>query len=216
MKSPAENLARVRAELRQLGREDVQIVGVVKGQPPSTIRQAVDAGLGILGVNYLQEGTHLQDRLGKTEAQWHFIGHIQSRKAKHLSSYTLIESVDRLPIAQALSQASCTLGKIQDVLVEINIGAEPDKSGILAPEVETFLEQLERLKGIQVLGLMTLPPPIFPVEARAPFFKRMRRLLDTHDFHYLSMGTSDDYHVAVQEGATAIRLGTSLFGPRAP
>lgn len=205
----AENLKRLRALCGSAG-----IVGVTKGQPVERVREAVAAGITILGNNYAQEGEALRAAIGP-DVRWHFIGHIQSRKAKLLTAYDCIESLDRISVAEELNKR--VEGKIS-VLVEVNVGGEAQKSGISPSELPGFLESLRALEKIEVRGLMGMPPPLQPVEERRKFFRELKSLFTRHAsgsrWDTLSMGTSDDFEIAVQEGATLVRLGTALFGPR--
>jgi pyridoxal phosphate enzyme (YggS family) len=210
MSEVAARLAGIRAEIG-----GVQVAGVTKFQPVEKVREAVAAGLKILANNYAQDGEKLMAELGGAAVEWHFIGHIQSRKVKYLTDYALVESLDRLSVAEALSQRAT---RELSVLVEVNVGGEAQKSGIAPAELEAFLDALGKLPNLKARGLMGMPPPLEPVEARRPFFKELRQLYDRYSKQYglstLSMGTSADYKIAVQEGATLVRLGTSLFGER--
>jgi pyridoxal phosphate enzyme (YggS family) len=194
---------------------NVEIVGNTKKQAAETIQKVVDQGLRILANNYIQEGKLLMPHF--PEAEWHFVGHVQSRKVKDLVDYDVVESLDRLEVAQKLDEKLSLLEKVTKVLIEINIGAEPQKSGIAPSELPTFLEQLKKMPHLRVAGLMGMPPPFESVEQRRPFFRQLKQLYDRYaptGFEYLSMGTSQDYLVAVEEGANRVRLGTILFGSR--
>lgn len=216
-----QNFQRLQAAIAEAapGRE-ILFVGAAKDQPVERVREAIHAGLKIVAMNYAQQGDVLRDALGADAArvEWHFIGHIQSRKAKLLGRYDCIQSLDRLEIASILSERRGEESKGPSVLVEINIGDEPQKSGISAEHLATFLEELSALPHLRVAGLMGMPPPLEPVEARRPYFRRLKELFDTYQSRYsftqLSMGTSEDFLVAVEEGATMVRVGTSLFGNR--
>lgn len=213
--SVRENLIQIRASLEKIGRAPVRIVGVTKFQPVERVREAVDAGVGILANNYAQEGKKLRECLGDPALEWHFIGHIQSRKVKYLIHYDCVQSLDRVEVASALQER--VQGPLS-VLVEVNIGAEPQKSGILATNMDFFLKELARFPRLRVRGIMGMPPPVEPVEGRRPFFKALRTLYDRYQssfgFDCLSMGTSDDYLIAAEEGSTMVRLGQVLFGAR--
>ena len=217
MSGIAERLEAVRARLAKVTPRTVVICGVTKAQPTALVAEAIRAGVRVLGNNYVQEGEALREELGTLAAgvDWHFIGHIQSRKAKSLLDYAMVQSLERLSIAQVLE---ARLSRTLDVLVEVNVGGEDQKSGIAPSEVPRFLDDIAVCGKLRVRGLMAMPPPLEPVEARRPFFRRMRELFEAHagkyGFDTLSMGTSADYLVAVEEGATMIRLGTTLFGDR--
>lgn len=213
MNSIAENLATIR---RNLGGRPVTIVGVTKKQSLDHIRAAVEAGLEDFGNNYAQEGESLRESI--ETGRWHFIGHIQSRKVKDLLEYDLIQSLDRLEIIEAFHRRMEPLNRPIDGLVEINIGGEASKSGIAPAGLPAFLQAARAFPRVRLRGLMVMPPPLEPIEARREFFRRAKTLFDAHDapsWDILSMGTSDDYRVAVEEGSTMVRLGTVLFGPRA-
>jgi PLP dependent protein len=191
------------------------LVGVAKGQPLSVVQEAVDAGLQNLGNNYAQEGEELKKHI--VGVRWHFIGSIQSRKVKFLPGYDLVQSVDRLDILEALSKRLVLQKGTSEFLVELNLGGEDSKSGVAPSALESFVQTSSSFPALKCRGLMVLPPPLFPVEARRVYFKQAREILTRHaalGWDCLSMGTSEDYEVALEEGATIVRLGTVLFGPR--
>jgi pyridoxal phosphate enzyme (YggS family) len=195
--------------------QKVTIVGVTKGQAPEKIQQALQAGVQVLGNNYVQEGERLRKQVG--EARWHFIGHIQSRKVRQLLDYDCIQSIDRLSIVEELHTRLEKIGKSIDALIEVNIGQEASKSGVAPEEVERFTQSCLVYSRVRIRGLMVMPPPLFPIENRRPFFQRARAIFDRYNamgWDCLSMGTSEDYELAIEEGSTMIRLGTVLFGPR--
>ena len=214
--SIAENWAAIKEDLKG---HAVTVVAVTKFQNLERIREAVQCGITHFGNNYVQEGMALRSALDTVEqVQWHFIGHIQSRKIKNLVDYDFIQSVDRVELAAELSKRSAGLSKKPKVLIEVNIGNEASKSGVAPAALEKFLDSLDKLEGLSVDGLMAMPPPLEPVEERARYFDEMRvwfdRLGAARRWSTLSMGTSDDYRVAVRCGATMIRLGTVLLGAR--
>ena len=206
------NLQALQAKLK--GR--ATLLGVAKGQSPEKIREAIEAGLQDVGNNYTQEGAELRDQM--PPARWHFIGAIQSRKVKELLDYDLIHSLDRVDIAEMLQkQLTAKNSKIR-VLIEINLAGEASKAGIAPEALEDFLKAIAGFDRVQTVGIMVLPPPLTPVEKRRPYFKQARALFDAHaalGWTTLSMGTSEDFEIAVEEGATLVRLGTILFGARA-
>lgn len=219
MTSLKENVERIREEIaRKATNREVRLLGVTKAQPAGRVIEAVEAGLRLLGNNYVQEGDSLRGRLAERGVEWHFIGHIQSRKAKDVVAYDCIESLDRWSVAEELSRRAVASGKRLPVLVEVNVGGEASKSGVSLDEVEGFLARVAGLPGLKLDGLMAMPPPLEPIESRRPYFHRMRQLFERNSerlgFRCLSMGTSDDYAIAVEEGSTLVRLGTALFGPR--
>jgi len=228
MPTIAENLARVRerieAAARRAGRdaERVRLVAVSKTVDPERVRQAVEAGAKILGENYIQEAQKKIEVLGH-EVAWHFIGHLQSNKAKTAAGlFDCIHSVDSINLAQELSRRAKLQGKVLPVLLQVNVSGEATKFG--AQEKETFLlaEKLSAMDGIAVKGLMTMPPLFEDPEASRPYFVELRRLSERLaqqkiagiSMEDLSMGMSNDFEAAVEEGATLVRVGTAIFGPR--
>lgn len=191
------------------------LVGVTKGQPVSVVQEAVDAGLKDLGNNYAQEGEALQKQI--TGVRWHFIGGIQSRKVKFLPEYDLVHSIDRLDILDAFNKKLASQNRKSEFLIELNLGDEESKAGIAPDGLSGFVDACAHFSALKCRGLMVLPPPFFPVEARRVYFKKAREILTRHaalGWDSLSMGTSEDFEVALEEGATIVRLGTVLFGPR--
>lgn len=209
----SENLARIR---RRLGDRRVTILGVTKKQDPATVQAAIDAGLQDLGNNYAQEGEALRAQI--TGCQWHFIGHIQSRKVKYLVHYDWVHSLDRVEIVADLHTRLEAVGRTINGLIEVNLGDERSKSGIAPEAVDDFARAMAAFPRVRCRGIMVLPPPLQPVENRRPFFARARAMVQAHNavgWDTLSMGTSEDFEIAADEGATIVRLGTVLFGARA-
>ncbi|MFO8034083.1 MAG: YggS family pyridoxal phosphate-dependent enzyme [Candidatus Bipolaricaulota bacterium] len=201
--------------------EDVTVLAAVKGRGADEVRAAIGAGIGHLGGNYVQHVEKLRPAVPEA-AVWHMIGPLQKNKArKALEAFHWIQTVDSLELGQRLSRLAGPQGPVS-VLVQVNIGREPQKAGALPEDVPELVRALGELPGLDVRGLMTLPPlPEHPEDSR-PYFRRMRRLLSDLEgegisggrLDVLSMGMSADWQVAVEEGATMIRLGTTLFGPR--
>ena len=199
----------------------ITLVAVSKTFPPRVILDAISAGVSDLGENRAQELRDKTAVLGD-RARWHFIGHLQTNKVRHVvGACELIHSVDRIELAEAISRRASNAGRVQDVLVEVNVAGDPSKHG-LEPEraVELALE-VDELPGVRVGGLMTMPPyPDDPEESR-PHYKDLaalseRLLAEVPQATELSMGLSRDFEVAVEEGATMVRIGTAIFGPRRP
>ncbi len=214
MKRITERLAQIRGTIAD---NRITIVGITKGQDVEKIREAIDAGLTDFGNNYVQEGQALRDALGPV-GRWHFVGHIQSRKVKLLTEYDCVQSLDRIEIVESLDKRLKDAGRNIDGLVEVNLGDEASKSGISPNDLDEFVRGAAAFSNVRIRGLLVLPPPLFPIENRRPFFKQAKSLFDRHvalGWDCLSMGTSDDFEIAIQEGSTMIRLGTVLFGPRA-
>ncbi len=197
--------------------QPISVVGVTKKQPLDKIEEGIKAGLRILGINYTQQGLELFSQINNN-IEFHFIGHIQSRKVKYLPQYNCIQSIDRLEIAQELNNLLIKLNKKIPVLVEINIGNELQKSGINPSEIETFFNELSHFSNIELVGIMSMPPQIYPIDSRRKYFSKLRTIFEDNKTRYnlkiLSMGTSEDYLEAIEEGSNMIRLGTILFGVR--
>jgi len=201
----------------------VRLIGVGKRQPEESLRAAIAAGLQDLGENYAQE---LRDRLaaiGHDPPTWHFIGAVQSNKVKHVVGKTFIHTVDRGSLLEAIDKRAATVGTVQDVLVEVNIGLEPAKAGIEPAEAPALLDSFASLEHVRCRGLMIIPPEGAPDRTRAHFCA-LRELRDelartprpNVDLAELSMGMSTDYEEAILEGSTMVRVGTAIFGPRPP
>lgn len=216
---------RIDRAARRAGRdpERVRLVAVSKKVPVEMLREARVCGQRLFGENYLQEAEAKIVELGPGY-EWHFIGHLQSNKtAQAAGLFDLVETVDRLKVATALDRALSGSGRVLPVLLQVNIGREPQKSGVLPEEAEGLLRQLRELPHLQVRGLMVMPPFLEDAEAVRPFFRSTRELaVKLADLGLLpppgevemSMGMSGDYEVAVEEGATLVRVGTALFGLR--
>ncbi len=214
-----ENWQRIQETISRLGgAHAVKVVGVTKGQPLDRVMAGVQAGLSALGDNYVQAGAKLRQQLGTFQGEWHFIGHIQSRKARELTPYDCVESIERASVAEELNRRTGEASRRIQIFAEVNVGEEASKSGVRPDDLENFLDSLRQMPHLELSGLMALPPPLQPVEERRRYFRRMRHLFDqfagSHGLRWLSMGTSEDYSVAISEGANLIRLGTALFGPR--
>jgi PLP dependent protein len=214
---------RIAAAARRAGRREdaVLLVGVSKTVDAERVRAAIAAGVPALGENRVQEAREKIAILGRPRP-WHLIGHLQTNKVKDaLESFDLIHSVDRLPLAEALSRRAAEAGRRADVLVQVNVGEEPQKGGLRADELRGALETMAGLPGLRLRGLMTIPPLPHEPEDSRPYYKEMRRLLDearrwghAPDLTELSMGMSGDFEVGVEEGATIVRVGTAIFGSR--
>lgn len=228
----AENIARVQEQLaaaaRKAGRkpEEITLMAVSKTFPAAAIREAHAAGLRVFGENRVQEfAEKVRGVAGLSSAEWHLIGHLQSNKAsKAVEIFQSVDSVDSLRLAERLDAAAGKIGKKLAVLIEVNIGGEEAKSGLAAgsAEFEELLQKAGRLEHLEIRGLMTIPPfTENPKDAR-PFFRRLRELRDATamrrlarvGMETLSMGMSHDFEVAIEEGATCVRVGTAIFGQR--
>ena len=209
--------------------QSVILLGAAKTVEAARLETFIAAGLSDVGENYVQEGiakkAALQSAMQMLAVRWHFIGALQSKKAKiAVREFDFIHSVDRSSLAQALDKAAGEAGKVQDVLLQINIGAEASKAGCAPDELMELAAFCARLENVQVRGLMCLPPYNEEAEASRRYFRQMRELRDELQTQNwtgaekcveLSMGMSGNFEVAIEEGATIIRLGTVLFGHRA-
>lgn len=199
----------------------VRIVGVTKTHGPEAVRAAWAAGIRDIGENRVQEALHKQELLHDIGVEWHLIGTLQRNKARHAAGrFALIHSIDRPDLAAELDRRLASAGSRQPVLVQVNCSAEPQKGGVPPAELPALLDQLALLHRLEVRGLMTMSALTDDRDGQRRVFRLLRELRDAgeragHRLPELSMGMSGDYPVAVEEGATMIRLGTVLFGERA-
>ena len=190
----------------------VKLIAVTKTVPATTIREAVAAGITDIGENRLQEALSKREALADLPLTWHFIGHLQTNKAKRaIEEFDWIQCVDRPDLAEKLNQAAT---RRVPVLIEVKLLDESSKSGVAESELKGFLEQLTRCNRLDVRGLMAIPPFFENPEDVRPYFRRLRALSETLGLRELSMGMSNDFEVAIEEGATMVRIGTALFGER--
>lgn len=191
----------------------VSLVAVSKRQPIEKVLEAVRAGQTIFGENYVQEALEKSQQV--PQGNWHLIGPLQSNKAKLVvGKFSLLHAVDRWSVIEELSKRASHANVHQNFLLEVNISEEPTKAGFLSRYVAEIGERAETLPNISVQGLMAMPPLSQDPEASRPYFVNLRRLAERMKWAHLSMGSSQDYEVAIEEGATLIRVGTEIFGPR--
>jgi PLP dependent protein len=223
-------LARIADAAAKSGRplDSVRLVVVSKSQPLEVLQAALAAGISTFGENYAEEALGKIAAFQKSEVEWHMIGHLQSRKADIIAAhFTMLHSLDSVKLARRLDRLSGELDRNLRVLLEFNVSGEESKFGFPAwdeerwPELQPAIEQILALSHLRVNGLMTMPPYYEDPECTRPYFQRLRRLQDFLASHYpytqwheLSMGTSVDFVAAVQEGATYVRVGTAILGPR--
>ena len=224
----AANLAHIRegiaAAARKANRDpsSIRLVAVSKHKPVSFVNEAAHSGQLIFGENYVQElaAKALQVAVA---VEWHFIGHLQSNKAKYLAGLvTMIHSVDRISLAEELDRQWERLGKTCEILIQVNVSGESSKSGATAKEATALVKQISLLRNLKVRGLMTMPPFFDDPEDARPYFRELRELADSISrqeipgvsMQELSMGMSGDYKVAIEEGATLVRIGSAIFGER--
>jgi pyridoxal phosphate enzyme (YggS family) len=202
--------------------EGVRLVGAAKTRTPQEILEAVDAGLEIVGENYVQEAERAFQVVGN-RAKWHMIGHVQTNKAKKaVKIFDMIETVDSMKLARELDKACGKIEKIMPVLIEINSGQEAQKAGVVPEEAIALIEEISKLHNIKIMGLMTMGPFAGDPEDSRPYFQKTRAIFEklkemnvpNVEMKYLSMGMSNSYKVALQEGANMVRIGTKLFGER--
>ena len=204
--------------------EHVELVAAGKTRSPAELQIVAEAGVRIIGHNYVQEAEAAIAAIGHP-VRWHMIGHLQRNKAKQaVELFDMVESVDSLRLAQALDRAAAKAGKVLPVLIEVNSGREPNKHGTMPEEVAELAKQLcAGCPQLRLKGLMTMGPFLDAAESMRPFFRLTRELLEDlrkqelpgAELSTLSMGMSDSYAIAMEEGATRVRIGTLLFGPRA-
>ena len=216
----AGNLVRIResiaAAAARAGRDasEIELVAVSKTLPVEAIQAAIDTGQMLFGENRVQEALPKLEALGGSGAAFHLIGHLQSNKARHASAFAMVESVDSLKLARALSRHT---EKSQDrlaVLLEVNVAGEATKDGFAPSEVEAALSEIRALPNLDVRGLMTIARLAADPEEVRPHFQRLRGLRDALGLKSLSMGMTNDYEIAIEEGATFVRIGRAIFGER--
>ena len=194
--------------------DEITLVVVTKEVGISAIREAFDCGIRDFGENRVQEA---EDKIGqlsdlKPEVKWHMVGHLQSNKAKAaVDLFDIIHSVDSIKLAEILSRR---VEKSLPVLLQVNVSEETTKGGFAVNEVESAVEKIMQLPNLEVMGLMTIAPLVADVEEARPVFRKLRELRDSLGLEHLSMGMTDDFEVAVEEGATMLRIGRAIFGDR--
>jgi pyridoxal phosphate enzyme (YggS family) len=200
----------------------VRLMAVTKTVDDQRIMQAIDAGVDMIGENYVQEARRKIELMGKS-VEWHLIGHLQTNKAKYaVRLFDMIHSLDRIELARELDRRSRMEGVVTKVLIEVNISGEETKRGVAHRDALPLIREVSALENLSVQGLMTMPPWFDDPEEARPFFVALRELkervaaetLPRVRMQELSMGMSQDYQVAVEEGATIVRIGRSIFGER--
>ena len=200
----------------------VELIAVTKNHPVEAMQAAIDAGIMNIGENRVQEALDKAQTLER-EVKWHLIGHLQRNKVKHaVRQFDLIHSVDSVRLAQEIDKAAEKFGKVQNILVQVNLAREESKSGVYREELDDVLAEIEVLRAIRLQGFMCIAPNYHDVEECRPLFRAMYELFRqvkereprTADIRYLSMGMTHDYEIAVEEGANLVRVGTAIFGVR--
>jgi PLP dependent protein len=215
----AQNVRRLLGELPA----GVELVAAAKSQSPESVLEAVEAGIRTIGENYVQEAAVHVAALGR-RAAWHFIGHLQTNKAgKAAGLFDMIETIDSVGLASAIASRAAAAGRTMDMLIEVNSGREPQKFGVLPEDVETLARAVALMPGARLKGLMTMGPFEGNPENARPYFRETRSVFDRLrglalpgiEMTVLSMGMTNSFRIAIEEGATMVRVGTGIFGPRA-
>ena len=213
-----ENVKRILSEIP----ENVKVLAAVKSRTVEEINEAIFSGIELIGHNYVQEALKTIPYL-KGNFKFHFIGHLQRNKVKYIiDKVDMIETVDNVKLANTINRLAGEKNKIVPVLIEVNSGKEPQKSGVMPEDVESFIISLKDLKNIKIMGLMTMAPFFEDSEKMRPFFRLTKELFydlkrmsqENVNMEILSMGMSDSYKIAIEEGANLVRIGTKIFGPR--
>lgn len=207
--------------------EEVKLIAVTKNVKTDTIKEAIDAGLRIFGESRVQEAqkkiSDLRFQISDSKIEWHLIGHLQKNKAKYaVQLFDLIHSVDSIELAEEINKQAEKIGKIQRVLIQVKLSEEETKHGVSEGDLMPLLERINKLKNLKLEGLMTMPPYFEDPEKARPYFKRLREIRENinslritpNALRELSMGMSNDFEVAIEEGATMVRIGTAIFGER--
>ena len=202
--------------------ENVTVVAAAKTRTPQEILEAIDAGIKVIGENYVQEAEKAFSKVGR-RAKWHFIGHLQKNKVKKaVQIFDLIETVDSVDLAIEIDKRCAMIDKVMPVLCEVNIAKEKTKSGVYPEEVEQLIKNISNLTHIKVMGLMTMGPRFGDPENARVYFRKTKQIFENIkkmnipnvEMKYLSMGMSNSYRVALEEGANIVRIGTRIFGER--
>ncbi|MBM4305619.1 MAG: YggS family pyridoxal phosphate-dependent enzyme [Deltaproteobacteria bacterium] len=220
-----ENLLRVTEKIekaaQKVGRNpaEIKLVAVSKTVEAGRIQEAIEAGVAILGENYVQEAQKKIEEIGRS-ISWHFIGHLQSNKAKYaIRLFDMIHSVDSIPLVEELNRRAEKEGRTMEVMIEVNLSGEASKFGIEEEKAFDIARKVLNLKNLSLMGLMTMPPYFDNPELSRPYYVQLRQLKEKMagegiPLKELSMGMSNDFDVAIEEGATYVRVGTAIFGAR--
>ena len=202
--------------------ENVELVAAAKTKTPEDILEAIKGGVKIVGENYVQEAAEAFAAIGR-KVKWHFIGYLQKNKVKKaVEIFDMIETVDSVGLAEEIDKRSKAIGKVMSVLIEINSGREPQKAGVLPENARELVERVAKLSNVKVSGVMTMGPFSGDPEDARPYFIETRKVFEDlrensipgTEMKYLSMGMTNSYHVAIEEGANIVRIGTKIFGER--
>ncbi len=211
-----QNVSQILSELP----EGVQLVAAAKTRTPEEILEAVESGVKIIGENYVQEAEKAYEVIGN-KAEWHFIGHLQKNKVKKaVKIFDMVETVDSFELAREIDKRCAQIGKVMPVLIEVNIGREAQKSGVLPENTEQLARDIATLANVRLMGLMTMGPLSPDPEDSRPYFVAMKKLFEkmikldlaNTEMKYLSMGMTSSYQIAPEEGSNIVRIGTKIFG----
>lgn len=200
----------------------VKLVAAAKTRTPEEILEAIDAGIKIIGENYVQETQRAFDVIGR-KVKWHFIGHLQKNKVKKaVKIFDMIETVDSYDLAKEIDKRCSQISKIMPVLIEINSGREKQKFGVFPEDTENLIKEISDFSNVKIMGLMTMGPRFGNPEDSRPYFVETRKIFEKNkelnipniEMRYLSMGMTNSYQIAIEEGANIVRIGTLIFGER--
>jgi len=213
-----ENIRRVLTQVEEAAKKSgrspgaVKLIVVTKEASFEKMREAVEAGITDVGENRVKDVAAKMKLFDSHILTWHMIGHLQSNKAKEaIKSFSLIHSVDSLRLAYIIDKEADKAGKVQDILIEVNVSGEEGKFGIKPENLTNFLKEVKSLRHVKVLGLMTMAPFTDSPETVRPYFKKLKEFANMHNLKELSMGMTQDFEVAVEEGATMVRVGSAIF-----
>lgn len=215
---------RINSAATRAGRDpsDILLLGVTKGIDTGRIREGIEAGIKTLGESRVQEALPKIKALGR-DVTWHFIGPLQRNKVKYIIGlFELIHSLDNMGLAEEIDKRYSQTNLVQKILVEVNVGGEESKHGVAPEDTVQFIKEIKGLRHLEICGLMTIPPFSEDPEDSRPYFRMLYELYkevhrtfpDLRSFHDISMGMSNDFEIAIEEGATIVRIGTALFGGR--
>ena len=216
MSNVSKNLSKIISEIESLSKDKVTLVAVTKNRTVDLMREVIDCGVKNIGENRIQEATEKFPLLER-EVTKHLIGHLQTNKAKQaVKMFDLIHSVDSEHLAGAIDKAANSIGKIQDILIQVNLAKEDSKSGIYEEDLQKLIDKVDMFQNLRLRGLMLIAPNYDDVENCRPLFRCMKKIFDElrdvrKNFDFLSMGMSHDYKIAVEEGANVVRIGTAIF-----
>lgn len=210
----AEITGRITRAAEKAGRDPgaVKLIVITKGVESGRIHEVLESGANEIGENRVKEAALKNGQLGRRAVAWHMVGHLQSNKAREaVKLFSVIHSVDTVKLAAALDKEAGKINKVQNILAEVNASGEESKFGLAPDAVEGFLKDTKDLKHVKVLGLMTMAPFTRNAEDTRPYFRKLKTLASRHGLRELSMGMTQDFEIAVEEGATMVRVGRAIF-----